>query len=208
MTGYVASSAVRRLGKLVEYVLTLCCLCCVFATMPVKGQQPFLTTAGDLKSVAWWVLAEFHPFTTEVRGIPVNKIRKNWCKATEFRKELIPRELLFEGGTDAMAASGFEFALEGHFGGSPTKQVALVGVYEECSGKKGRFILILDQPTGGSVKVRFVSAVLTEHQFGALQRGEHNSIIAWACMECDNFAELKWDSRKRRFDWVPEPADQ
>jgi hypothetical protein len=37
---------------------------------------------------AWWLRARFHPFETEVRGIPVQKIRKDWCKASEFRRNV------------------------------------------------------------------------------------------------------------------------
>ncbi len=169
---------------------------------PAGGQPPFVTITGDLKSSAWWLLADFNPFTTEVRGIPAGKIRKSWCKATAFRKELIPRELLFESGVDSMEASKLSFELEGHFDGSRTKQIAVVGVYQECSGQKGRFVLILDQVRAGEPKVRFVDAVPTEHQFGALSLGKDNSIVAWTCMECDNMAVLKWDSRQRRFAWV------
>jgi hypothetical protein len=173
---------------------------------PIARIEPerFVTINGDRKYAAWWVVAEFHPFTADVRGIPVRKIRKNWCKATEFRKDLIPKKLLFEGGVDAMEASKLSFALEGHFDGSPTKQVALVGVYEECSGQKGRFLLILDQPPSGPPKVRFVDDVLTANQFGALSLGKDNSITEWACMDCDNMAVLKWDPQKHRFAWLPD----
>ncbi|MBR0685101.1 hypothetical protein JQ594_04185 [Bradyrhizobium manausense] len=172
------------------------------------AQQAFVTLNGDLKKEAWWVIADFHPFTTEVRGIPVNQIRKSWCKATEFRKDLIPRELLFDGNTDAMAAVNMSFAIEGRFDGTATVQVALVGVFEECDGPKGRFILILDQPVDGTPKIRFVNAVRADHQFGALQKGKDNSIVAWACMECDDFSVLKWDRKKRKFDWQPDPVEQ
>jgi hypothetical protein len=172
-----------------------------------SAQQSFVTIEGDLKKAAWWVLADFHPFTTEVRGIPANQIRQNWCKATEFRKDLIPRELLFEGNVDAKAVSGLSFAVEGHFDGSATNQVALVGVYQECSGQKGRFILVLDQLAGGKAKIRFVSAVQTDRQFGALNKGEDNTIVTWSCMECDGFSVLKWDRKKRKFDWLPEPHE-
>ena len=115
----------------------------VLASVEASAQQPFVTIEGDLKTAAWWGLADFHPFETEVRGIPVNQIRKNWCKATEFRKDLIPKEILFEEGVDEMEASKLSFALEGHFDGSANTQTALVGVYQECSGQKGRFIMIL-----------------------------------------------------------------
>lgn len=180
----------------------------VLAIAYVRAEPAFVTIEGDLKKIAWWVVAEFHPFTTEVRGIPANQIHKNWCKATEFRKDLIPRELLFDGGVDAMAAAKMSFAIEGRFDGTATKQVALVGVFQECSGQKGRFILILDQPLDGKAKIRFASALRTDHQFGALQKGDDNRIVAWTCMDCDNYSVLKWDRKKRKFDWLPEPEEQ
>jgi hypothetical protein len=172
------------------------------------GQQPFMTIEGDLKTSAWWVIADFHPFTTEVRGIPVKQIRKSWCKATEFRKDLFPKELLSDGGGDAMEAGRMSFAIEGHFDGSAANQVALVGVYQECSGQKGRFILILDQPASGKARIRFVSATPTDRQFGALEKEKDNSIVAWVCMDCDGFSVLKWDRTKRKFDWLPEPEQE
>lgn len=177
----------------------------VLAIAHAPAQQGFVTLKGDLKTSAWWVIADFEPFTTEVRGIPANRIRKDWCKATEFREDLIPRELL---GADGMLGAERSFAIEGRFDGSATKQVALVGVYQECSGKKGRFILILDQPADGKAKVRFVSAVRTDHQFGALEKGKDNTIVAWSCMDCDGISVLKWDRKKRKFDWLPEPDEQ
>jgi hypothetical protein len=172
-----------------------------------QAEQPFVTINGDLKTTAWWVIAEFHPFTTEVRGIPVNQIRKNWCKATEFRKDWIPKELLIENNVDGMAQAGLSFALEGRFDGSAANQVALVGVYQECAGKTGGFVLIVDQLADGKSKVRFLSASPTERQFSVLGKGEGNSIIVRDCMDCDNRAILKWDQKKRKFDWLPGPTE-
>lgn len=194
------------LGGLGRFVRSITALG-VFAVAVAQalGQQPFVTLEGDPKKDAWWVIADFHPFTTEVRGIPAGKIQKGWCKATEFRKDLIPKELLVEGGVDAMEEAKLSFALQGHFDGSAATQVALVGVYQECTGRKGRFVLILDQLRDGKAKVRFLSAVPTDHQFGVLSLGKDNTIVAWTCMDCDNISRLKWDRRKRRFEWLPEP---
>ncbi|MDN4988032.1 hypothetical protein QY049_33220 [Bradyrhizobium sp. WYCCWR 13022] len=193
----------RVLGAIVRSTIGIGVLAAV-TTAQAAAQQAFVTLNGDPKKEAWWVIAEFHPFTTEVRGIPANQIRKSWCKATEFRKDLIPRELLFDGNTDAMAAVNMSFAIEGHFDGTTTKQVALVGVFQECAGAKGRFVLIIDQPAGGKPKIRFVSAVRTDRQFGALQKGKDGALVTSACMECDEGSVLKWDRKKRQFDWVPQ----
>ena len=202
-----SSFARHVLGLIVRSIIGVGLVVAV-ATAQAAAQQAFVTLNGDPKNEAWWVIAEFHPFTTEVRGIPANRIRKSWCKATDFRKDLIPSELLFDGSTDAMAAGDMSFAIEGRFDGAAAKQVALVGAFEECDGPRGRFILILDQPGDGTPKIRFVNAVRTDRQFGALRKGQDNSIVAWACMECDNFSVLKWDRKKRKFDWQPDPVEQ
>jgi hypothetical protein len=204
----------KTLGKLAVAVRWIVALGSVLALpmaqaqgQQAQGQQSFVTIEGDLTSAAWWVLADFHPFATEVRGIPVNRIRKNWCKATEFRKDLFPRQLLFDGNVDVMEAAKMSFAVEGHFDGTAADQVALVGVYQECAGKKGTFVLILDPLADGKSKIRFVSARPTDHQFGALEKGEGNTIVAWSCMECDGRSVLKWDRKKRKFGWLPDPSD-
>ena len=196
------SEAMVHKCALVRAASWVVALCYCLVVTQARAEPAFVTIQGDLKSIAWWVLADFHPSTTEVRGIPAGEIRKSWCKATEFRKDLIPRELLFEGGADAMAAANMAFAIEGRFDGTATTQVALVGVFEECSGQKGRFVLILDQPAKGKPRIRFVNALRTDRQFGALQKGDDNSIVAWTCMECDNYAVLKWDRKKRKFGWL------
>jgi hypothetical protein len=151
----------------------LCCFLSLITAHPSLAKAPFVTVEGDLKSTAWWVLADFHPFTTEVRGIPVSQIRKNWCKATEFRNDLIPKELLVVNGKDQMEAGNLFFAVEGSFDGSATKQVALTGVYQECAGRKGSFVLILDQPINTrKPRIRFIATSQTDHQFLALEKGK------------------------------------
>lgn len=168
-------------------------------------QQPFMTVDRNaLRDTAWWVIAEFHPSTTEVRGIPVSKIDKSWCKATEFRKDLLLKDVVMEGGRDSM--KGFEFAVEGNFDGSAKKQVALVGVYEDCSGTTGSFFMVLDRPAAGLPKVRFLSSSPDPHPFAALTVSD-KKVTVWGCLECDNHATLEWDRKQRKFVWLPEPAE-
>jgi hypothetical protein len=178
----------------------------VFAVVAARAEQPFMTLDKKMGDVAWWVAAEFHPFATEVRGIPANKIRKSWCKATELRKDLLPREVVLEpNGKDAM--EGFSFALEGSFDGSAVKEVALVGVYEDCAGGTGHFFMILEPSAAGQPKVRFLSAAQDAHPFSALSMDKDKTIYVWACMECDNVAKLRWDRKRRKFVWLPARED-
>ena len=174
----------------------------VAAASAAHAEQPFMTLA-ERGTGTWWLDAEFHPFTTEVRGIPAKKINKNWCKATEFRKDLLPKEIVVEeNGGDSMV--GYSFALEDNFDGSARKQIALVGVYEDCSGKTGRFFMIADQVAVGRPKVRFLETLETPHQFLALQSEDKEITVFWGCLECDNASTLKWDRKLRRFVWLPD----
>jgi hypothetical protein len=106
---------------------------------------------------AWWLRARFHPFETEVRGIPVQKIRKDWCKASEFRQELFPPELQAD-------LKSTEFAVDGFFVGSKVKQTALVGVYETCAGITGKILLVLGWPSRGLPTVMFLRGGPIDHR--------------------------------------------
>jgi hypothetical protein len=197
------SSFARLLGPMFRSTVAACGIVGL-TTVHAVAQQSFVTLKGDPRKEGWWLIAEFNPITTQVRGIPANQIRKSWCKATEFRKDLLPKELLFEGGVDTMQSAGLSFAVEGSFDGTAEKQIVLVGVFQECAGQKGRFILILDKPAEGQPKVRFLDAVHIDRQFGALQKGKGGNVFVWECMECDGSSVLRWDRKKARFDWAPQ----
>jgi hypothetical protein len=160
---------------------------------PVESQE-FVTLDPEPAYYAWWLRARFHPFETEVRGIPAQAIRNTWCKASEFRLDLFPKDLDFD--------DGLSFAIDGFFDGSKTRQTALVGAYETCDGGTGSFLLILDRPHKGPPAIRFVHEMKTDHQFEILRAGPDSSIMIWHCMSCDNGSQLKWNRSKRRFVWV------
>ena len=193
-------------ASLSRAIVALSCLLMVAAATAAHVEQPFMTLA-ERGTGAWWLDAEFHPFTTEVRGIPAKKINKSWCKATEFRKDLLPREIVIEeNGGDSM--EGYSFALEDNFDGSARKQIALVGVYEDCSGKTGRFFMIADQIAVGRPKVRFLETLETPHQFLALKSEDKEITVFWGCLECDNASTLKWDRKQRKFVWLSDTQYQ
>jgi hypothetical protein len=128
-----------------------------------------------------------------VRGIPVDKIRLTWCKATEFRKALFPAELRPD-----LEQGNVSFSVDGHFDGSKTRQTALTGVYETCRGQRGSFLLILARPPEKPPAVRFVHE-MPDIQFGILAASPDSSLVVFHCMECDNATRFKWSKAKKRF---------
>ncbi len=170
----------------------------LFATA-AHAQLPFVTILSDNKMGAWWLRVSFNPMHAEVRGIPVAQIHKDWCKATEFTRALMPsKEMAEEGSGKLMDEIGLSFSVEGNFDRSKTRQVALVGVYETCAGQKGTFLLVIDK---GTTKVRFVDATPGKTQFAILAPDKKDVVILY-CMECDNGATLRWSANRKTFAFV------
>ena len=161
----------------------------------------FVTIAPEPKSYAWWLRAEFHPFDVEVRGIPL-KMRATWCKATEFRKELFPPDR----ASDLDHSGGLSFTVDGSFDGSKTRQTALVGAYETCTGKKGSFLLILARPQARAPVIRFVHEMV--RPFGMLTASTDSTLAVLHAMGCDHFTKFKWDKSRRRFVQLPFREDE
>lgn len=173
-------------------------LAAAFAFLAAAAQaQSFVTVNPEPAGDAWWLRAEFTPLHTEVRGIPAGQLKSGWCKATEFARDLFPAGLLVESGTDWMAEGNASFSLKGRFDRSKTEQSVLVGVFEACDGKKGSFVLVLDE---GTRKVRFLDEIADKAEFAALQAGR-GEIHVLHCLACDNASTLRWNARKRAFGW-------
>jgi hypothetical protein len=169
-----------------------------------QAQQPFVTLDPDPESSAWWLRARYHPTHTEVRGIPVARIKMDWCKATEFTWDLF-KDVLTAEGTTARDYGYATFSVEGRFDRSKATQVALVGVYETCGGVHGSFFLIIDKD---SHKVRFLEAGPHEHPFAALIPQRGSTILVLHCLECDHSDVLRWNAKKKAFGWVKSRGHQ
>jgi hypothetical protein len=167
------------------------------AAAATAQSNDFVTIAPEPSSYAWWLRAQFHPFETQVRGIPLRQLRSIWCKASEFRKDLFPPELV-----DDIGQNEASFSINGDFDGSKVRQTALVGVYETCSGERGSFLLILARPPGGSPAVRLLHEFPGEG-FGAVAAGSRATVGVFHCMECDNVTRFKWSKAKKRFLRLP-----
>lgn len=178
--------------------MTRIALAAAFLVLATAASAQGIATVKPGKE-AWWLRTSFMPAHTEVRGIQVAQIRKTWCKATEYTAELMPQKEMREEASDKiMREAGLSFAVTGNFDRSKTRQVALVGVYQECGGKRGSFLLVIDE---GTNKVRFVEATPGEHQFVAVGASKSDIVMA-TCLECDGGGLLRWNAKRKAFGWV------
>jgi hypothetical protein len=187
--------------------LTLLAMTMLLAVLPAiasaQDKPPFVTILPTPETYAWWLRLEYHPFGTDVRGIPVGKIRPGWCKANEFRKDLFPAEEAKE-----FEDTGLSFAVDGFFDGSKTKQTALVGVYETCKGEHGVFLLVLTQPQGRPLAIKFVQEIPGEREFAMVYADDASTVAVQHCLECDHFSKYKWNKARKRFVLLPPERDE
>jgi hypothetical protein len=178
---------------------------CFLIAGPAIGDaqdKPFLTTSPTPESYAWWLRTEYHPFGTDIRGIPAAKIRAGWCQVNELRRDMFPDDFALSFGEDKSP-----FAVDGIFDGSKTKQTALVGVYQTCKGARGAFLLIVSWPANKPPVIRHLVELPGEREF-AVVSAKDSAITLQHCLECDHTSRYKWNRSKKRFVLLPPDPDE
>jgi hypothetical protein len=172
----------------------------LISAMADAQENAFTSDVPD-RSGAWWLHTQYHPFATEVRGIPLAKLRSNWCKANEFRTDLFPAE--YRKDIDYSREFGQAFAIDGLFDGSKIKQTALTGVYETCKGERGAFVLVLAWPEGKPPAIRFLRELPGEIAFTILSVSDASTIAVLYCLDCDHVDRWRWSKTKKSFVLLP-----
>jgi hypothetical protein len=103
---------------------------------------------------AWWLQAVF----------PVNNMGYNSLKTKDISPEWTKMSVLSYGSLPAEAASdlswmhkdGFVFETENFFGRHGVTDKEICGVFQDKSGRQGRFLLVLEKSDPGSWKVAYL----------------------------------------------------
>ena len=150
----------------------------------------FVSTGGFCQEralEAWWLEAKFSADHTTYEGIDVSTIDPNWSRFTALSYELLPAEA--KDDLAWMRKGGFTFVKEGHLGSKRFVDRAVVGVFEDRSGKGGRFLLVLRKDTAGAWRKLFLHQEAGDLGFSVLVT--KGSKIYWGtCMQCDEFRKL------------------
>lgn len=148
------------------------------------------------KNYAWWLRTEFVPVHEQIRGIPLQQLDSSWRLASELTKEAIPRELLYEAGSDIMKESEVSFFRSDDLNHDGVEDLAIIGVFQDEAGKRGSFILILTKDQTGNWHKSFLEN-LGKPTFAALSQKDPMEI--WFCMDCDFGVEVLWDKEKGEY---------
>src|SRR5258708_846352 len=90
-----------------------------------------------------------------ISGVPIRNVAEDWCRANQFKKELFPSGLLDESLEDSLDGTGTSFAVSLSPGNSPPLEASL-GIYETCQGKRGTFLIIVDESRGAARRPVFL----------------------------------------------------
>ena len=164
--------------------------------------KPLVVISPSPEGYAWWLRTEYHPFGMDVRGIPAAQMRRGWCKVNELRRDMFPAEEAAYFGDNQSP-----FAVDGFFDGTKTKQTALVGIYENCRGERGAFLLIAAWPEGKPPIVRHLVELRGKNQFAVVSASDDRTITLQHCLECDHFSQYLWDKSRKRFKLLPDRAE-
>lgn len=170
-----------------------------------KTGEPVAQVGPESAQEAWWLRIEFEPTQEAIRGIPVAQLDASWVQATELNKDLVPKQLLQESGGDRMAAAKQEFSRSGDFNRDGVTDEALVGVYRDKQGNRGKFLLIISQREGRWEKL-FLETDPSRAGYSALGL-QGDNLTLWSCMECGAVSELAWHADIKRFAWVEPPLE-
>ena len=159
----------------------------------VSSSVATLDTAASVpsSSQAWWLWARFTPVGDAIEGIPVAQLDPEWSRASMLGRQALPPEALSQPGL--LPDSTINFVQDGDFNDDDVADRAIVGVYETRTGTRGSFLLILTR-SRGQWQRSFLHKSESKPGFLVLQH-DTAGITVWSCMECDSYAQLRWDGK-------------
>jgi hypothetical protein len=172
----------------------------MFVLLVAPGMSPAAVTQ-EKPAEAWWLSAEFPPTESGYDSFKAESIDPDWAKLSILSYKLLPGAAADD--LSWMRTDGFVFQVDNFFKRPGIADRELCGVYQDTSGKTGRFLLVL-QRKGKSAPwtVAYVHKESGSAGFSVLRR--HGGSLYWGtCLQCDEFSRLKL--KNGRFDLVGAP---
>jgi hypothetical protein len=156
--------------------------------------------------VAWWLRAQYNPYSAKIQGIYVNKIDPTWCYANEFKKDLFPSEL-----NEDLDDANFSFTDYYYlYPQTITRITVTTGVYERCNGQKGVFALVFDESKKNKTIIQLEQFDSNNSYDGIilLYKGIANrGFSLYFCFSCDVNVNLQWNKNRSNFIYASASSD-
>jgi hypothetical protein len=157
--------------------------------------------AQDKPTEAWWLTATFTPSQTAYESLPVSEINPDWVRISVLSYASLPPEA--KSDLTWMRRHGFAFRVDNYFKRKGVTDRELSGVFEDRSGRKGRFLLVLERRARAAPwKVAFLHHETGEPGFSVFAR--RASGLYWGtCIQCGEFSRLRRKGGKFELDAAP-----
>lgn len=142
----------------------------------------------DKPNEAWWLNATFMPSQTAYGSLSVKEINPDWVKISLLSYDSLPSDA--KPDLNWMRRDGFAFQVDNYFKRTGTTDRALCGVFEDQSGHKGRFLLVLEKVGHGPWKVAFLHREVGDAGFSVFAR-KATGLYWGTCMQCGEFSRLR-----------------
>jgi hypothetical protein len=137
--------------------------------------------------MAWWLTERFTPAQTSYEGLTARELHPKWQKFSVLSEAVLPAKA--KSDLVWMRKEGLAFTREGDFNRNGRRDRAVAGVYVDIAGRRGRFLLVLEQEEGRWRKT-FLSNDPGRPGFSILF-GRGNEVYWGPCMECDISSRLQ-----------------
>jgi hypothetical protein len=110
--------------------------------------------------------------------------------------ESLPKEA--RADFDWMHADGFTFQVDDYFKLKGLADRVVCGIFENRTGKQGRFLLVLEKRVGEPWKKAFLHEEAGEAGFSVLVARPAG--LYWGtCMQCEEFSQLRFRKKEQDF---------
>ena len=149
--------------------------------------SPPATVSTSAIQYAWWVTAEFSPSNTEIFGIPVFGLNRQWDRASLLSRALLPAAA--RADPSLLDDPDYGFEIEGDFDRDGSVDRAGVGVFRDTAGREGSFLVIV-KSDGAAWHLDTLFSATPGARFSILSL-DADSVLRWRfCMECGDFLNV------------------
>lgn len=165
----------------------------------VANAESFVRLNPNAHPVTWYEGATYQPTSSQIRGIPVNFLNKQWCAADELRTSDLPEKIAKQVEFE-QRKYGWRFQHENLLLGHLRNVSAVVGIAKNCdTAKTAFFVLLIDQKKQGKDAVIFVTP-FEEANYVILSIRDKRTIDIGFCSGCDDIIDLRL--KRQGFYWV------
>lgn len=159
--------------------------CARLATLVVAA----FVSGAALADANWWKTFTLEPRDTELLGVAVGRVNRDWVRATALEASALSAAQRAE-----LTGKDRQFVLNGDFNADGRPDRVLVGVYQDKQGKRGSFVAVFTRRDDRSWQAVYSEVGDEPGQFSVLHQPADNPYrLYWdQCLDCTSSAAVTW----------------